>query len=151
MERGNEGGKINEPTLSIVSIYEYRGNYTDLFPLVAFPRGKISQSILSVSSFTIGRLQKYTHTHKHIFIYIRLEKEVTRERQIKSKHVCDQLTKHSVLMSILKFCNVYDKEFHRVFTGYYSKRILFDYSLSLLRVKEKKRIPLSRIFHIRML
>lgn len=126
MERGNEGGKINEPTLSIVSIYEYRGNYTDLFPLVAFPRGKISQSILSVSSFTIGRLQKYTHTH-----YIRLEKEVTRERQIKSKHVCDQLTKHSVLMSVLKFCNVYDKEFHRVFTGYYSKRILFDYSLSL--------------------
>lgn len=145
MERGNEGGKINEPTLSIVSIYEYRGNYTDLFPLVAFPRGKISQSILSVSSFTIGRLQKYTHTN--IYIYIRLEKEVTRERQIKSKHVCDQLTKHSVLMSILKFCNVYDKEFHRVFTGYYSKRILFDYSLSPLRVKEKKRISLSRIFH----
>lgn len=94
---------------------------------------------------------KNTYTHTQTYIYIRLEKEVTRERQIKSKHVCDQLTKHSVLMSILKFCNVYDKEFHRVFTGYYSKRILFDYSLSLLRVKEKKRIPLSRIFHIRML
>lgn len=50
---------------------------------------------------------------------------MTRERQIKSKHVCDQLTKYSVLISVLKFCN--DKEW----ISSSVHRLLFDYSLFL--------------------